>query len=280
MSMTFQAEGVAFNFLGTGKPLRQYSTDCLLFWAWNDAPSFHPHWQCYTRTHCLHIHIATTVSKCPSASVSVPQWAFGKSITHTTFSIWDQQLSLALAHMKWQCCLLLPPDKGDDSLWSFTQCNFDGPHRLLFMVLRYGACHSSWHVQGLHHIHIHLNTEWYWCVHNCPIKNLLLPMNVNQWNILHSQKLNHCMLFILHWDQSLTMQHFHGCNSEISGRRTIKLHTKIMKSLMSNWDLLHNAMWVCLSEKKWKNYFSVCPSTYCHNDNFYYFVNCYYSELY
>jgi hypothetical protein len=51
-------------------------------------------------------------------------------------------------------------------------------------------------------------------------------MNVNQWNVFCSQKLNHCTPFIPHYHLP-TPCHFNGCNSETSSGRTVKLHTKV-----------------------------------------------------
>jgi hypothetical protein len=93
-------------------------------------------------------------------------------------------------------------------------------HRLLIMVFHYAACHSGWHVWGLHDGHMQPNTEQYWYLHNRP--------------------------------------HFHGCNSETSSGRTMKLHVKVWESLIE-WMQFSSQHYIDLFlRKKWKHYFSVC----------------------
>jgi hypothetical protein len=206
------AKGAVLSFFGAGESSWRHSVGCLLILASKSCTPV----QCGTRIRRLHLHIVTTiVDKCPSASVSVPQWAFGKPIASAVFGIRDQQLPPALAHVKRQFCLLLPAEERDDSLWSFHERDFAEPRRLLFAVSSFllvieaavsedTCCLTS------------DSTDVYTSI---PINSFHSPMNVSLWTVV-------CMQFIPHWHCLLTLLRFHECNSELSSSRTVKLHTK------------------------------------------------------
>jgi hypothetical protein len=55
------------------------------------------------------------------------------------------------------------------------------------------------------------------------------PVNVNRCKVFCSQNLNHCTVFISRWHHLLILRHFHGCNSETSRGKTMKLHKKLLQ---------------------------------------------------
>jgi hypothetical protein len=129
-----------------------------------------------------------------------------------------------------QTTVLFAVDCRETRRFSLTISNFDfaESRRLLFAVSRYAACHSGWHVRGLHRVHVLPNIEQYWCLRICPHKHLSFADECqSSGNFMQSNTYAHCTLFIMHWRRFLTLRHFHGCHSETSSGRTMKLDTNV-----------------------------------------------------
>jgi hypothetical protein len=104
VSMTVTAEDTVLNFFHACEPLYGIPLTVSCFEARNDEPSFHPRWQCCARIRRLHVNITTKiVTKCPSSSVSVPQWAFGEPMSiYVTFStVRLRNCTMFIPH--WRC---------------------------------------------------------------------------------------------------------------------------------------------------------------------------------
>jgi hypothetical protein len=126
VSLSLPAVGVVSNFFVAGEPLWWYSIDCVIFRFKMMHLVLVPSNSLYKNLLPSHSYRNDIVSSCLSVSVLVPQWEFGEPIVCTNFSIRDQQLLPALAHVKWQ--FRLPFEKCSDSPWSFYQWDFGEHH--------------------------------------------------------------------------------------------------------------------------------------------------------
>lgn len=114
--------------------------------------------------------------------------------------------------------------------WLFHQHNLGELHRLLFMVSLYAAGHSGWDVRGLKQGHMQPSIKQYRCLHNHLYKQLVCTDECHSVEHFLQSKAESFHTRLVHTDTLLILHHLHMCNSEASGCRCMKLHTKCRKA--------------------------------------------------